>query len=168
MRRCAALADSDARLSADERAFGRDGWPQLLERSDLVLCPNRSGDVLAAVSAVAAEAIANGIPVVVPADTEVATLLSQCGGGGTLFDRFEPDAIVEATGRALDDFDRFATLAYEGVRCDGRKPAVRQRLWTRCWRRLAFELRRAVDPRRAAGGLITFRWIARMLGDLQG
>jgi glycosyltransferase involved in cell wall biosynthesis len=109
-----ALAANDARLSADERAFGREGWPQLLERSDLILCPSRSGDVLAAVSAVAAEAIANGIPVVAPADTEVAALLAQCGGG-TLFDRFEPDAIVEATGRALDDFDRCATLAYEGA-----------------------------------------------------
>jgi glycosyltransferase involved in cell wall biosynthesis len=110
-----ALAANDTRLTVDERAAGKTRWPQLLDRADLVLCASAAGDHLAAISAVAAEAIANGIPIVAPADSEVARLLSNLGCGGALYERFEPAAIVSAIERALDDFDDRATRAYHGA-----------------------------------------------------
>jgi hypothetical protein len=110
-----ALAASDDRLSVDQRSAGKRRWPELLRRSDLVLCANGSPDSLAAVSAVAAEAMANGIPIVAPDKTEIAKLLAECGGGGTFFNGFEPGTIVRATRHALDNFNHYATLAYQGA-----------------------------------------------------
>lgn len=107
-----AIAASDDRIVLDERPAGRTGWPKLLEMSDLILCPHRPEFYEAGLSTVAAEALANGIPLVVPAGTPLETMLADFGGAGTTFDRFEPGAIVAATGRALDDFERFAGLAY--------------------------------------------------------
>ena len=59
----------------------------------------------------AAGALANGIPLVVPAATALAKLLAECGGPGTTFDQFESAAITAATCHALEHFDHFATRA---------------------------------------------------------
>jgi len=106
------LAANYDRLVLEEKPAGRTGWPQLLERSDLILCPYPPQLYSVGFSTVAAEALANGIPLVVPAATSLATLLSECGGSGTTFDRLEPASITAATCRALDHFDHFATLAH--------------------------------------------------------
>jgi len=105
------VAHSD-RAILEERPVERTGWQELLEMSDLVLCPHRPEFYVAGFSVVVAEALANGIPIVVPAGTPLETLLEECGGPGTAFDRFEPAAITAATGYALEDFDRFATRAH--------------------------------------------------------
>ena len=105
------VAMASDRVILDEAPAGRTRWPQLLEISDLVLCPHRP-EFYTSFSAVAAEALANGIPLVVPAGTPLEKMLLEFSGAGTSFDRFEPAAIVSATGRALDDFDRFAGLAH--------------------------------------------------------
>jgi glycosyltransferase involved in cell wall biosynthesis len=104
-------AGSD-RVILDEIPAGKMRWPQLLEMSDLFLCPHRPQFYIAGLSAVVAEALANGIPVVVLAGTALEALLAECGGAGTAFDRFEPASIVAGTSRALDQFERFATLAH--------------------------------------------------------
>jgi hypothetical protein len=106
------IAARDDRLILEETPAGRTRWPELLEMSDLILCPHRPEFYIVGYSAVLAEALANGIPVVVPADTPLEILLAECGGPGTAFERFEVDSITAATGRVLDDFDRFATLAH--------------------------------------------------------
>jgi glycosyltransferase involved in cell wall biosynthesis len=106
------MAANNDRLVLEEKPAGRAGWPQLLERSDLILCPHRPQFCIASFSSVAAEALANGIPLVVPAGTPLATLLAECGGPGTTFDQFEPASITAATSEALDDFDHFAMLAH--------------------------------------------------------
>jgi hypothetical protein len=106
------LAATHDRLTLEEKPAGRTGWPQLLERSDLILCPHRPQFYAAGFSTVAAEALANGIPLVVPAAEPLATLLAECGGPGTTFSQFEPAAIAAATCHALDHFDHFATRAY--------------------------------------------------------
>ena len=109
----AALAASDARVRLEPRPAGRALWAELLEASDLVLCPYRPELYAASFSSVAAEALANGIPVVVPARTTMATLLQECRQGGTLFERFDAAAIATAVGQALQSFDRIATAAHE-------------------------------------------------------
>jgi glycosyltransferase involved in cell wall biosynthesis len=106
------IAASSDRVIFEENPVAGRGWAQLLNMSDVVLCPHRPEFYVAGVSVVAAEALANGIPVVVPAGTPLETLLAECGGPGTAFNRFEPGSIAAATGYVLDDFDRFATLAH--------------------------------------------------------
>jgi len=106
------MAASTQRLTMEETPAGRARWPQLLGMSDLVLCPYQPQTYIAGFSAVLNEAISNGIPAVVPAGTTLETLLQDCGGPGATFERFDPVSIVAATGRVLDRFDHFATLAH--------------------------------------------------------
>ena len=106
-----AVAASDARVILEERPAGRTEWPRLLERSDLILCPQRP-EFYTGFSAVGTEAIANGIPLVVPPGTPIERLIRESRGGGLRFERFEPAAIAEATRRALDDLDTLADRAY--------------------------------------------------------
>ena len=80
--------------------------------SDLILCPHRPEFYVAGFSVVAAEALANAIPIVVPAGTPLEDLLVEYGGPGTAFDRFEPASIADALVRSLNQFDRVATLAH--------------------------------------------------------
>jgi glycosyltransferase involved in cell wall biosynthesis len=109
------IAARDDRLILDETPAGAERWAQLLERSDLVLCPHRPEHYVAGVSTVVAEALANGIPLVVPAGTTLADIVAKSGGGGTTFDRFELESIAAATDEALDGFNHFATLAHEAA-----------------------------------------------------
>jgi glycosyltransferase involved in cell wall biosynthesis len=106
------MAQNTERLTVEETFAGRVRWVQLLEMADLVLCPYRPEFSIAGFSAVLNEAIANGIPVVVPAGTTLETMVQDCGGPGAAFEQFDPPSIVAATSRVLDEFDRFATLAY--------------------------------------------------------
>src|SRR5205814_7063202 len=62
---------------------------RLFEPSDLVVYPYWPGYHLGS-SAVSAEALANGIRVVVPAGTPLETLMMECGGPGTAFSSFDP------------------------------------------------------------------------------
>jgi glycosyltransferase involved in cell wall biosynthesis len=109
------LAANSDRLILYQQPAGRTLWPQLLEQSDLILCPYYPNRYIASFSAVASEALANGIPVVVPAATTLEKLLEECGRPGVAFDNFEPKLIVDATVHALNQFDRYATLAYNAA-----------------------------------------------------
>ncbi|HXP76990.1 MAG TPA: glycosyltransferase family 1 protein [Stellaceae bacterium] len=106
------IAANNDRMMLEEMPAGGSRWPQLLEMTDLVLCPHRAEFYVAGFSSVLAETLANGIPAVVPGGSPLATLLEECGGPGTSFEQFEPAAIVAATSRALDRFDHFAALAH--------------------------------------------------------
>ena len=106
------LAATNKRLIIDEGAAGVERWVKLIGASDLVLCPYRPETYVARFSAVLNEALANGIPVVVPAGTTLATFLQECGDCGTVFERFDVPAIVAAATRALDGFNYFANLAH--------------------------------------------------------
>lgn len=109
------IAAADDRVELTEEPAGKDLWSSLLERADLVLCPYSPQVYRANFSAVAVEAIANGIPVVGPAGTGIESLIEEFGGAGTVFERDEPDAIVAATVRLLEDFDRYAALAHRAA-----------------------------------------------------
>ncbi len=109
------LAANNDRLMLSEQPAGRTLWPKLLEQSDLILCPYSPEFYMVAFSAVASEALANGIPIVVPAGTTLEKLIEECGGPGTAFYKFEPKSIVAATERVLDQFDRYAAQAYDAA-----------------------------------------------------
>jgi len=110
-----ALAATEPRITIDERQAGERTWAGLLDATDLILCPYDPGKFAVSYSAVAAEAVANGIPLVVPKGSSMARLMSEFGGAGTMFDRAESPAILEATNRALDRFDLVAALADAGA-----------------------------------------------------
>ncbi len=105
------LARRDNRITLDEQVAGSEHWARLLEQSDLILCPYDARRFATSYSAVACEAVANAIPLVVPVHTSLAQLLVEFGSPGTMFEAFAVPSIVEATNRALDDFDRYAAAA---------------------------------------------------------
>src|SRR5439155_1206590 len=61
-----ALAAADRRVIIDERLAGQQAWAEVLDASDLILCPYDPARFAFSYSAVAAEAVANAIPMVVP------------------------------------------------------------------------------------------------------
>ena len=106
-----AHAAIESRLSLNEQTAGPELWADLLQRSDLILCPYEPARFVASYSAVATEALANAIPLVVPAGTSLSRLLDAYGNPGKAFDRYNPASIVEATRQALAQFNTFAARA---------------------------------------------------------
>jgi hypothetical protein len=105
------LAGRDNRIMLDERPAGPALWQELLGRSDLILCPYVPDQFRAAYSAIASEAIAHAIPLVVPAETTLARVLAEFGGPGTEFCDHTPAGIGIAVATALDRFDDIASRA---------------------------------------------------------
>lgn len=110
------LALEDHRVVLDETISGPEPWAHLLERSDLMLCPYHPTAFVTRFSSLACEAIANGIPLVVPARTSLAELVKEFGEPGAAFETFDPPSIINAVNRALDDFDRYAELAQSAAK----------------------------------------------------
>jgi glycosyltransferase involved in cell wall biosynthesis len=106
-----AHASVETRIILNEETAGPELWGDLLGRSDLILCPYESARFVGSYSAVAAEAVAHAIPIVVPAGTSLSRLVDAFGGPGTTFARFDPASIVAATQQALRDFDAIAGRA---------------------------------------------------------
>jgi hypothetical protein len=109
-----AVAGTEPRVRLDERAVDSTGWAQLLDQADLLLCPYSPEAYQFMSSGIHAEAIANAIPSVVPANTALSRALQEFGGAGTVFERFEPRSILTATRRALDSLDDYAIKAVAG------------------------------------------------------
>ena len=106
------LAAGDGRLMLEEAVAGPALWASLLERSDLILCPYDPNLYAFSHSSVACESLANAIPLVVPAHTALAAQLEGFAGPGANFESFNAQSIVSAIKRVVDDFDRYAGLAY--------------------------------------------------------
>ena len=109
------LAATDRRITIDERTAGPAAWHQLIAACDLMLCPYDPRRYYASWSAVAIDALANGIPLVGPTETSLHRLILEYGGFGATFDQFEPPSIVDATLRALARYDHFAQIASVGA-----------------------------------------------------
>ncbi len=110
-----AIAATDARVIIDEQAAGAQRWNLLLRRSDVILCPYEPFRYIASWSAVATDAVANGIPLVVPAETSMARLIMKYGGAGTTFRNQEPGEIAVAASEAIASFDTLAARASEAA-----------------------------------------------------
>ena len=106
-----AHAAVESRITLNEQTAGPALWEDLLRQSDLILCPYEPGRFVASYSAVATEALANAIPLVVPAKTSLSRLLDFYGGPGAAFESYNPVGIVAATRLALADFDTVAARA---------------------------------------------------------
>jgi glycosyltransferase involved in cell wall biosynthesis len=106
-----AHAAVESRITLNEQTAGPELWEDLLRQADLILCPYEPARFVASYSAVATEALANAIPLVVPAKTSLSRLVDSYGGPGTTFESYDPTAIVAATRRALAEFDTIAAKA---------------------------------------------------------
>jgi len=106
-----AMALADPRIELDERVAGPMLWNELLEKSDLVLCPYHPPTYRSSYSAVALEALSNAIPVVVPADTSLSDIFWDLGIAGEVFHKFEAGDIAQALTITLESFDHFAAMA---------------------------------------------------------
>ncbi len=105
------LAATEPRLELVEQTAGPELWRALMDRSDLILCPYDPARFFASYSAVATEALASGIPLVVPAGTSLSRLVTAYGSPGIMFESYTPAGIAAATCAALADFDALATRA---------------------------------------------------------
>ena len=94
-----------------EDIAGETLWNQLLELSDLIVCPYDINRFIASYSAVASEAIANATPLVAPHGTTLHGLLHEFGMPGTVFTESTVDSVLKAVTTALDTFDSLATQA---------------------------------------------------------
>jgi len=110
-----AIAKTDPRIIVDENAHDGPAWTALQDRTDLLLLPYAPGPYHLMPSGLHGEAVANGIPSVVPAGTALARIQAEFCGGGTTFAEWTVPSILEATRRALDNFDALATAAYAGA-----------------------------------------------------
>ena len=97
------------RVTVDERAAGPKRWQELLDHSDVIVCPYVASRFVASYSAVACEAVANGIPLVVPADTSLSRLVEGYGAGATFGD------VVDAIHRVIEGFDGMIEQARRGA-----------------------------------------------------
>ncbi|HXP73235.1 MAG TPA: hypothetical protein VN823_03755 [Stellaceae bacterium] len=104
-------ARSDIRLET-YTAASAPSHHDVLERSDLVVLAYDPSDHAFSYSSMAAEAIANAIPLVVPEGTPLASLLREFDGPGSTFAAFTADSISAAAHSVLDRFDSCASAAY--------------------------------------------------------
>ncbi len=110
-----AMASAHEHVIYDGRVLDGETYQALLDAADLLLCPYSPNFYGTTLSAVVTEAIANGIPVVVPAGTELANF-AQTYGVGSTFRSYDAQGVLEATHRILDDFDGYADRALEGAK----------------------------------------------------
>jgi glycosyltransferase involved in cell wall biosynthesis len=100
-----ALAAVDPRVELDERSAGPEAWQALLRRSDVIVCPYLPDRFRAAYSAITAEAIAAGIPLVVPEHTTLSETVKELEAGGTTFAGHEAASVAAAVTRLLERFE---------------------------------------------------------------
>ena len=109
------IAGRDPRLVLDERALQDDQWAEVLDKVDIILCPYTLFQYAACSSGVAFDALANGIPLIMPKGSSLERLVEEFGSGGTVFEVHSVDSIVEAALRAVDHFDDLAAKAFQAA-----------------------------------------------------
>ncbi len=109
------IAKADARVTVDERPADGALWQSLLSDTDLMLCPYNPTRYVASYSAVAVEALANGIPMVGPANTTLSRFAADNSGAMATFGPYEAAAIIGATQHAIQNFDALAEAAFDAA-----------------------------------------------------
>ncbi len=103
-----------ARVDFDSTLADDVYWAGLLDRCDLIVCPYMPQRFVTSYSAIVAEAIANGIPLVVPANTALSRCCKEYADCET-FVEWEPISIASAIARAVNRFENLAVDAHCGA-----------------------------------------------------
>lgn len=109
------VAAADPRLALIDAPTSGEDWASLLDRTDLVICPYRSEPYAITISAMACEAMPNGIPIVIPAGTASEQMLFACGGPGLAFPDYAVPSIAATVDRLLAQFDLYADRAHRAA-----------------------------------------------------
>lgn len=109
------IAETEPRLVLDERVADDKLWADLLNQSDLIVLPYSPEAFQFRYSAVACEAVANGIPLVVPQGTAIENMVNELtyttSATGT-FSKWTPEAVVYEVSQILANFEGWATNAF--------------------------------------------------------
>jgi glycosyltransferase involved in cell wall biosynthesis len=128
-----ARAKVDDRIDLVFEPIGGKLWWDLLNRVDLLVLPYMPERYIDAYSAMLAEAISCGLPVVAPAGTALSELLESMGLPGVLFESWEEDKIFAAIEEALVRFDELAFKANRAaavwMRTNGPGPLINEILY---------------------------------------
>ena len=105
------IARKDARVTVDERPANEPLWHELYANTDIMLCPYNPSKYVTAYSAIAVEALANGLPMVVPAGTSLAGFAVRHRGAAVTFNDFAGRPIADAVSTAVTTYDGLAETA---------------------------------------------------------
>lgn len=109
------ISSMEPRLILDERTADEILWGELLDQSDLVVCPYYRHHFISTYSALASEAIANAIPLVVPSRTTMEFLMQEFGFPGIIYDdpsdESNPEEVLRGILTAIQNFDLIASRA---------------------------------------------------------
>jgi len=109
------LAAADPRLAFEEKPADLAYWQDLLNRSDLLVLPYDPTRYRASYSAVALEALGDGIPIVVPSGTTMETLVNTYQPGAVVFNRWTAEEVADAVEQSVQKFEQIASLAITGA-----------------------------------------------------
>jgi glycosyltransferase involved in cell wall biosynthesis len=105
------LSCASGRIRVQVGSVDQAGWNALLEEADLIVLPYDQATYSSVTSGIAAEAIANGIPQVVPQGTCMARLVRDYCDAGVVFETSAVEPVVAAVLAAVADFDALASRA---------------------------------------------------------
>lgn len=109
------LAMADARVRFEQRTADHGYWNRLLDNTDICALPYEPNRYAASVSAVAAEAVSCGLPIISPKGTTMKTLAERYQNNSTAITDWTVEAIADAIIEAVRDFPELAQSAYEGA-----------------------------------------------------
>jgi hypothetical protein len=110
-----ALAAGEPRLTIEQRAVSVQEFGELFERTDIMLCPYYPGYYKNGTSGIVAEAVANAIPLVLPAGTTPARMAAEFSDASVAFKTTDVPTIVTALEQVVDRFDVYAESAMAGA-----------------------------------------------------
>ncbi len=101
-------------VQLDESPVDGPRWQALLDKTDLMICPYDPKRYAAAHSGLTTECLANGIPMILPADTVLSAIAARFNVG-TCFDQWTAASVSAATVKAIDRFDTLAERSYHAA-----------------------------------------------------
>ena len=107
------MASCFDRLVLREGPLAPGGWERTLASCDLILCPYDPVAFETRCSGMLNEAIANAIPVVVPAKTSLSRMLEDFGSPGAVFESWSACSVAAAVNTVLDAYDGHAQSAFD-------------------------------------------------------
>lgn len=94
---------------------GQHYWQKLLDRADLIVLPYAPSSYAVRFSGIVSEAISEGIPLLVPADTALSSQVAQYQNQALGFKSWDADSIAESIQQAVTKFDTLADSAQKGA-----------------------------------------------------
>lgn len=102
------LAKTNSRIQVKIGTLNSNEWSELLDSVDIVVLPYDLSTYSTCSSGIGVEAIANGIPQVVPQNSGMSDLLNLYENPGITFAKTTINDVTNAVGLALSNFDKIA------------------------------------------------------------